>query len=79
MKQTIQPRYQWTFLQNFRQFLNKTKYEKKKKKKKKKEKKRKKRSKKTLEQNVLYKMKCSQSIIKGEIGSQILRSSFSMS
>ena len=50
-----------------------------KKKKKKKEKKRKKRSKKTLEQNVLYKMKCSQSIIKGEIGSQILCSSFSSS
>ena len=77
MKQTIQPRYQWTFLKNFRHFLNKTKYGKKKKKKK--EKKRKKRSKKTLEQNVLYKMKCSQSIIKGEIGSQILRSSFSSS
>ena len=42
MKQTIQPRYQWTFLQNFRQFLNKTKYGKKKKEKERKEKKKKK-------------------------------------
>ena len=48
--------------QNFKQFLNKTKYEKK-----------------TLEQNVLYKIKCSQSIIKGEIGLQSLWSSFSSS